>query len=168
MQLLPHGGRCSLASSHSGTRIPSHIVLRTLRPNSGTYRKIPYGAPRRAKPLFNVPGIILPLSRAKINPKLISLGKRLLLAWKIPLQRSDLSGLPGRQPVPYMRGCQGLCGRLYFFSPQACEKIVRFLNVPAGSVLPRVLAALSDARRAEFSRQAGECFQQERLETTDF
>ena len=41
------------------------------------------------------------------------------------------------------------------FPLPACEKIVLFLTFSAGSVLPRVLAALFDARRAEFSRQAG-------------
>ena len=31
IRLLPYGGRCFLASSHSGTRIPSHVVFCTPR-----------------------------------------------------------------------------------------------------------------------------------------
>jgi len=54
------------------------------------------------------------------------------------------------------------------FSPQICEKIVLFLAISAGDVLPHALAALFDARRAEFSRQAGACLRQKWLETADF
>ena len=59
-------------------------------------------------------------------------------------------------------------GRLCFFLRQACEKIVLFLTFSTRGILPRVLAALFDARKAEFSRQAGVCLWLKRSETAGF
>ena len=55
-----------------------------------------------------------------------------------------------------------------FLSSRASEKIVLFLVFSSESVLPHAMAALFDARRAEFSRQAGALFRMKRLETADF
>ena len=48
---------------------------------------------------------------------------------------------PPRTPWKNARGRKG------FLFPQACEKIVLFLSACMREVLPRILAALSDARK---------------------
>ena len=77
-------------------------------------------------------------------------------------------GCPRQSVWLVHKGRGMLWGGAGFLSPRDCEKIVLFLGFSSGSMFPYALAALFDARRAEFSRQAGTRFRTKRLETADF